>query len=260
MKRPQSDGWARFYIPEIHDVHPAMQDRLQRLLDLWPAAAREAVALLVVPRWMGASDLSDHPGFCERLKAHPGEKVLHGWTHTLGPDFLNWLLYGHDNRSEFAGFDATEAARRIAAGVTAFQDSLGTTPRWFCAPRWHQGEAVAPVLQSAGFDGFMLKNHLCLLAGDEVPLPSLCFDEGERRLRTIVARQLREVTIARLLSSGSPFRFTLHPADLDDASTWSQIERLIARLEDDGWAPLSLEQALARWREAGPARNPAAAA
>ena len=52
-----------------------------------------------------------------RLRALKGTQVLHGLTHSLGPDFLNWLLYGHDNRSEFARLSASENQERLKKGL-----------------------------------------------------------------------------------------------------------------------------------------------
>jgi len=257
MPNDRNPGWTRFYVPEIHDIHPAMQAELAAMSALWPAQARERCALLVVPFWMGELALADHPDFWTALAAMPGEKVLHGWTHTLGPDLWNWLLYGHDNRSEFARLSADEARRRLADGVAALENTMGVRPRWFCAPRWQQSAAVAPVLKEAGFTGYMLRNRLVRFGEEPVPLPALCFDEGPRKTKAALLRRLREHTIDRLVSAGKPFRVTLHPDDVNDAPTWDQATRLMARLEREGWEPLSAEEAIARWRALQGARQPA---
>jgi len=257
MPNDRNPGWTRFYVPEIHDIHPAMQAELAVMSALWPAPARERCALLVVPFWMGELALADHPDFCAALAAMPGEKVLHGWTHTLGPDLWNWLLYGHDNRSEFARLSADEARKRIVDGVGALENAAGVRPRWFCAPRWQQSAAVAPVLKEAGFTGYMLKSQLVRFGEEPVPLPALCFDEGPRKTKAALLRRLRERTIDRLVSAGRPFRVTLHPDDVNDAPTWDQVTRLMARLEREGWEPLSAGEAIARWRALQGARQPA---
>ena len=249
MALAASHDMARFYVPEVHDIHPGMEDQLDALLGVWPEAARQHLALLIVPDWQGRYPLATAPDFVERISGLPGEKVLHGWTHSLGPDFWNWLMYGHDNRSEFARLNGEQAAARISAGVDAFKTHFGHAPRWFCAPRWHQSDAATQALRSAGFSGYMLRGALQLFSGDSAPLPSLCFDEGERRLRTMVARGLRELTIERLFRQGRPFRITLHPDDVRDGPTWRQVKRVMARLDNEGWMPLGLDDAVARMRQ-----------
>lgn len=237
---------ARFYVPEVHDIHPGMEDQLDALLDVWPQEARQHLALLVVPNWQNRHSLDAAAPFARRIAALPGEKVLHGWTHSLGPDFWNWLLYGHDNRSEFATLDREEARSRISAGVQAFETSLGAAPRWFCAPRWHQSRAATEALREAGLAGYMLRGSLRLFSGAVATMPSLCFDEGDRKLRSAVARTLREATIGRLFRMGRPFRVTLHPSDVQDAAAWRQVQRVMKRLDDEGWSPLGLDDAISR--------------
>jgi predicted deacetylase len=240
---------ARFYVPEVHDIHPGMETELDAMLEVWPEMARRHLALLIVPDWQGRQPLAADPGFVERVSGLPGERVLHGWTHSLGPDFWNWLMYGHDNRSEFARLDGGGAAERISAGVDAFRIHFGSPPRWFCAPRWQQSRGTTEALRSAGFSGYMLRGSLQLFSGASARLPSLCFDEGERRLRTMIARGFRELTIDRLFRQGRPFRVTLHPDDVRDERTWRQVERLMARLDSEGWMPLGLGDAVARMQQ-----------
>jgi predicted deacetylase len=158
-------------------------------------------------------------------------------------------MYGHDNRSEFARLNSEQAAARISAGVGAFETHFGFAPRWFCAPRWHQSRDAKEALRSAGFSGYMLRGSLQVFSGASAGLPSLCFDEGERRLRSMVARGLRELTIERLFRRGRPFRITLHPDDVRDGPTWRQVERVMARLSDEGWTPLGLDEAVARMQQ-----------
>ncbi|MEX0955357.1 MAG: DUF2334 domain-containing protein [Rhizobiaceae bacterium] len=244
-----SHDLARFYVPEVHDIHPGMENQLDAMLEVWPEAARRHLALLIVPDWQSRQPLAAAPAFVERVSGLPGEKVLHGLTHSLGPDFWNWLMYGHDNRSEFARLDGEQAAARISAGVDAFKTQFGLAPRWFCAPRWHQSRGATEALRSAGFSGYMLRGSLQLFSGASARLPSLCFDEGERRLRSMVARELRELTIGRLFRQGSPFRITLHPDDVRDGPTWRQVKRVMARLDDEGWTPLGLDDAVARMQQ-----------
>ena len=256
MANAGNDSATRFYVPEVHDIFPGMERELGALLDVWPAAARDKLALLVVPDWQNRFPLEASPEFVSRVAALPGEKVLHGYTHSLGPEFWNWLLYGHDNRSEFGKLTADEAMERITAGVKGFADNFGSRPRWFCAPRWHQSSAATGALRAAGFEGYMLRNSLRLFSGASASLPALCFDEGERRIRSAIARHLREFTIDRLFRTGRPFRITLHPGDVRDAPAWRQVKRVMRRLTDEGWTPLSLDEAMARLSQGDVAGQP----
>lgn len=253
MKLPSTTAWSRFYVPEIHDIYPGMERELDSMLGVMPPPARDVAALLVVPDWQGRAPIGEAPSLLSRLAALPGEKVLHGWTHSLGPDFLNWLLYGHDNRSEFARLDGSEAAERIARGAESFA-SLSVKPRWFCAPRWQQSEAARIALADAGFEACMLNRSLETFSGVSVPIAALNFDEGDRKLRNRIMHALRRGRIARLLAAARPFRVALHPADVRDPVAWEQVRGLFARLEGDGWQPVSPDMAVARWLAVGARR------
>ena len=152
---------------------------------------------------------------------------------------MNWLLYGHDNRSEFARLERAEAEDRIGRGIDAFATAFGDRPRWFCAPRWQQSAVVADVLRAAGFDAYMVRNRLTSFSRGVADLPALCFDEGDRKLRNSIMHRLRRRTIATLLRRGEPFRVTLHPADVRDAEAWAQVRELFAALGAGGWRPVS---------------------
>ena len=242
------ETWSRFYVPEIHDLYPGSADRLGTLLDALPDKARDRAALLLVPYWQQQHRLESAGGFCRTLRDFPGDIVLHGWTHSLGFSWQDWLWCGHDNRSEFARLSESEATRRLMLGRGAFADAIGRAPRWFCAPRWQQNRAVTSALKTTGFFGFHLHNRVELCSGEKISLPALCFDEGERSLGIAIGRTLRTRTIRTLLKQGRPFRLTLHPTDMCYAKTWRQLTGLIARLNAEGWVPLSLDEALDRWR------------
>ncbi len=234
----------RRYVPEIHDVCPPLASRLDALLEMLPDTARPAAALLVVPNWAGDYPLHAYPDLVDRLKAHPGEKVLHGFTHTLGPDWWNWLAYGTEQHAEFARLSEDDAAERIIKGVIIYERCLGTRPRWFCAPRWRQNAGTAAALARSGLYGYMLKERCVTLDGRSIPVPAFQFDEGRRRMRRAAARYLRARQARRLLAAGESFRLVLHPSDLDDRVVRREIADLIGRLHREGWTPLPFGEAL----------------
>ena len=234
----------KHYLPELHDIHPGMLDRLRAMAGLLPPGAAEVAPLLIVPNWQGRLPLDAAPGFAGALEGLHGARVLHGWTHSLGPSWPDWLLYGHDNRSEFARLAAAEASERLSQGQTMFARTLGAPARWFCAPRWQISRAAKGALSDRGLVGCLSSNALTADGAPPVPLPALNFDEGERRPIVALARARRAPRIARHLSTGRPFRFVIHPGDLDHPATLAQIRALRDALERDGWRPVSLDAAL----------------
>lgn len=234
----------RRYLPEIHDLHPSMAGALEDLVALFPVAAQDKIAFSIVPDWMGRESLVEAPAFAARLRALKGTQVLHGLTHSLGPDFLNWLLYGHDNRSEFARLSAPETQARLGKGLAIWTQALGVSPRWFCAPRWQQNRHLAPALAALGFRGCLSGRAISCYDGASLPMPTLNFDEGARAVKIVLGALARKAMVPRLLGAGQPFRFVLHPDDLTRPATLREIKAVLARMEAEGWRPVSLEQAL----------------
>jgi|APGre2960657505_1045072.scaffolds.fasta_scaffold03165_7 predicted deacetylase len=234
----------RSYLPEIHDVHPGMAPELDRLLAALPAEAQPLALLLVVPNWFGQFPLAKFPKFVERLKNFPGEKVLHGFTHTLGRDWWNTICYGTENHAEFAAPSETVARTRLEQSAKMFADALGEKPGWFCAPRWQQNAATKAALAALGFHGFMLGNRCETLSGRRLEMPAICFDDGGLAWRHAGGRLHRGWLIRRWLAQETPFRLTLHPNDLLDPKTWRQATDFIATLQARGWKPLAFTDAL----------------
>jgi len=232
----------RCYVPEIHDVHPGMAADLGRLVEAFPPAARPLAMMLVVPDWSGRYPLATHPAFVQRLKEFPGRKVLHGHTHTLGPDIWNSLFYGTENHSEFALLSAEEALAKLGRSMTEFKAAFGKAPGWFCAPRWQQNRATRAALETLKFEGFMLAGRYETVSGRRLEMPAVCFDDGGLAWRHVVNRAIRRRQIRRWLADGTPFRLTLHPADLLDPKTWRQVTDLMAALEAGGWTPLEFTE------------------
>ncbi|MDJ1008425.1 MAG: DUF2334 domain-containing protein [Paracoccaceae bacterium] len=232
------------FLPEIHDLHPGMADRLDRLIAVFPEPARAHIAYSVVPNWHGQHPLSSDLSFAERVSALPGEKVLHGWTHTKGPDLLNWVLYGHENRSEFQGLSRGDTEERLDLGLAMFAEAGLARPGWFCAPRWMSSPSLDTTLKARGFRGVLARDRVKVFGAGQPPLPPLNFDEGARSWKIGPGRVLRQRLIAKLLKEMRPFRFVLHPDDLDHPKTFAQIERTMARLLAAGWTPIGLDEAI----------------
>ena len=230
----------KHYLPEIHDLYPGMAEKLDALIAAFPDAARPHIAYSVVPDWMGNDPLDAAPDFVARLNALPGHIALHGLTHTKGPDLWNWLAYGHENRSEFAGLTDEETAEKLDRGLAMFAAAGIARPTWFCAPRWTPSRGLNAALFQRGFTGVLARGGLDLPDG-HISLPPLNFDEGARAWKTAPGRVLRKSQITRLVRAERPFRLVLHPDDLDHPKTFAQFQRTVARLKADGGTPRPLE-------------------
>lgn len=234
---------AKVYLPEIHDLYPGMDDKLERMIGAFPESAQPHIVYSVVPDWMGAEPLTAAPDFARKLAGLPGTLALHGLTHTQGEDLLNWVLYGHENRSEFAGLSAEDTGLRLDAGLEIFAVAGLPRPTWFCAPRWTPSPSLNAALFDRGFDGVLARDGFDL-PNRQIPVPPLNFDEGERAWKIGPGRLLREGVINRMFAAERPFRLVLHPDDLKHPKTFAQFQRTVARLEAEGWAPTSLEELL----------------
>jgi predicted deacetylase len=245
---PLASALSRRYLPEIHDLYPGMAGQLSDLIGLFPATALGKIAFSIVPNWQDTQPLTQDATFAARLRALPGTPVLHGLTHSLGPDFMNWLMYGHDNRSEFARLSQAETQDRLDRGLAVLTEVLGQAPRWFCAPRWQQSRHLEPALAALGFRGCLTRTALSTYDGPSVSMPALNFDEGARLVKIALGAMGRRVQVPNLLRRGQPFRFVLHPDDLTRPATLREIRATLARMQAEGWQPMSLDQALEHGR------------
>jgi predicted deacetylase len=228
------------YLPEIHDHAPLIGAASEDLVALFPPAARPLIAHSIVPDWQGAWPLDAHLDYVARLQALGGQVVLHGFTHSLGEDWMNKLLYGHDNRSEFARLSMADAARRLDAGIAMFSRVFGQAPRWFCSPRWQDGTHLPALLAARRFEGWLGRHAIHRIGQSAIPLPPLNFDEGPLRWRELAGLALRRGVIRRIFATRRPFRMVLHPDDLTRPDTLRQIRQVMDLLESEGWQPLSL--------------------
>ena len=231
------------YVAEVHDISPVMANRMDDLIALLPTGAITNAALLIVPDWQSKWPLDRHPEFTERAASYFGTLVLHGFNHSLGPDLLNWLLYRHDNRSEFRNLSAKETTDRLTSGVNVFCSAFGVRPKWFCAPRWKGNSHLGRALASMGFRGLLAHHEIQRFEGPNIAMPSLSFDEGERGWKIAAGLLFRRVNISQLLATRRPFRLVLHPDDLTRPCTLRQIRDVVRRLETEGWKSITLDEA-----------------
>lgn len=234
-------GEERFYVPEMHDLHPGMAEHLPELIAAFPHEARTKIAYSVVPNWMGSEPLADDPEFAAQVAALEGVRVLHGWTHENGKDFLNWFFYGHENRSEFAQLNQGETEDRLDRALEMWQRAGLDRPRWFCAPRWQPNAHLDRALQARGIGGILARGEILSYGQVGLAMPALNFDEGERGWKVAAGCGLRRFEMARLLRRGRPFRLVLHPGDLANPCAWRQFREMAVRLDAQGWRARSVD-------------------
>ena len=139
-------GTPRQLLVSIHDVTPAHDGRIERILDLLAELGVRRYALLVVPNWHGDWPLERHPEFVEgssRQQAGGAEIFLHGLRHDevgLKRSLVQQLrAAGRTNgEGEFLLLSPTEAARRIELGLQVLR-TCGLDPGGFVALSWPPG-------------------------------------------------------------------------------------------------------------------------
>lgn len=232
----------RHYFVEIHDVSPATADGIDQLVSRLPEPIASTASILVVPNWGGRWPLTEHPAFVDRLRAHPGTKVLHGTTHTLGPRLWDRAYYGTENEGEFARLDTAAATTRLQEGQHAFAEAFGAMPHWFCAPRWQMSAGTRQALALAAIPGVLSRNHIAWRGRAVAHATAVWFDDGVRKAVRAIAGQLRRRRVRMLLTTAGPLRVTLHPRDACDRKAAGEIAALVDSLGDAGWTALPLSE------------------
>lgn len=143
-------------VVSVHDVSPATADETHQ----WCTDADNLgipVSLLVIPgpwRGMRLDDAPDYAQVLQRRAAQGDDLVLHGWTHTAGPEgtrlrrtFGRLVARG---AAEFAALDAATAAQRLAAGQQVMTRH-GLATEGFTPPGWLASPGTHQALRETGF-------------------------------------------------------------------------------------------------------------
>lgn len=146
-------------VVSVHDVSPATATETER----WCADLDRIgvhASLLVIPGpWRGMA-LADTPDYARVLadRATKGDEiVLHGWTHTAGPEG-SWARRQVGRAiargaAEFAALDPDEAAAKLHSGQAILVD-LGLNADGFCPPGWLASPGAVTALRRHGFRYF----------------------------------------------------------------------------------------------------------
>lgn len=240
----------------LHDVAPATWPACQRLLQCVAAIVQAPVTLLVVPRYHGESPTEDWTAWLDAAVARGDELALHGYMHAdqgetegLRDTLLRrWYTAGE---GEFAALSHTEAAWRLKAGISWFQQH-GWPLHGFVAPAWLMSPGTLAAVRELHF------SYTCTLS-ELIVLP-----DGERRRSQSLVYSTRAAwrrsaslawnALVALRERRSPLlRFELHPGDADHAAIRRSWTGLLERAMQDGRQPVTLRQAL---RVAGQAPVP----
>lgn len=220
----------------IHDVSPAWEREVDVALDVAHAHGVKP-ALLVVPDFHGRAKLSEHPAFCEKLRALEAdghEIYLHGYYHRaqngsgLGGVFRQKIVSAGE--AEFSDVDPDEARRRLDDGERMLKDA-GLTITGFVAPAWSMPRWVLGLLAERGYA--FTEDHLRV------------YDPAARRSRPSLVLNFASRTPGRLFSSVAwcriarparrvlPARIAIHPADMRFALLRSETESLLTWARGD---------------------------
>jgi predicted deacetylase len=220
----------------IHDVAPAFETQIDRLLGLTEAVTGQGrLAMLIVPdHWNGGS-LKAGSRFATRVRdwSDAGiEMILHGWSHRDDSS--------HERRAdafrarhftagegEFLGLGKAEARDRLMRGRTLLEDIIGRPVNGFIAPAWLYGKGAKAALGECGFT--MAEDHMRVWN----PASGRRMVQGPviswaSRSRTRIASSLLFAMVAPvLLARQHLVRIALHPGDAAVPELVNSIERTL---------------------------------
>jgi hypothetical protein len=261
----------RFHVC-VHDATPRYASETRAMVtDLAPLIGRR-LSIGVVPDWHGQWPLASHPEYCQLVRQHAEELLLHGYFHRRQNGSGPLALFAGDC-DEMNGLDRAATHRLIARGQHVFRDTFGITPRGFLAPGWQRGHVrfdrsvtaaaadvvagasaavVATATATAGAAAAKKESDVdaiavCLdyvlgffalesFAGRRVPLATFAWDCGHWSWLGHVGHG-----VGRLLHSLDrrvPV-LAIHPRDLE-RGFWPAILRLIEELLTRGYHPSTL--------------------
>jgi len=205
-------------VVSIHDVAPASAEQTAR----WCSDVDSlgiAVSLLVIPgEWRGMR-LSDAPDLARVLaeRARRGDEiVLHGLTHTAGPEGpWHRRAVGRAvarGAAEFAALDVAQARQRLRDG-RAFLSAVGLAAAGFCPPGWLASPGSVTALADEGFSYVTTHRGLLDLRSRRTHWGfALSHRPGGAGERLGVA--LMSAAARRTTARGGLIRIALHPDDL----------------------------------------------
>ena len=220
----------------IHDVSPAFEDAIERLIGIAaPAIGETRLSMLVVPHhWQGGSIHAGEP-FARRLRNWSDlgvEMILHGWSHrddTTHEGWHNRLRARHMTASEgeFLGLPYHEARQRLQQGRTLLQEIIGKPVAAFVAPAWLYGKGTREALADCGFT--IAEDHMRVwnpATGERLASGPVISWASRSRSRIASSLAFARITPA-LLAHHKLVRIALHPGDVTVPSLIRSIDRTV---------------------------------
>ncbi|CAN5595964.1 DUF2334 domain-containing protein [soil metagenome] len=230
----------RALVVSIHDVAPATQVSVERILTELALHQVERCSLLVVPDYhhQGRSlGQADFRSWLQELAARGHEIVLHGFYHQrarragerAGAKFVTRIYTADEGEFFDLGYD--EALRLLRQARREFA-LHGFHPIGFIAPAWLLGAEAERAVIDVGLEyTTTLRTVRDLAGGRIIPSQSLVYSvrNGWRRASSLVWNR----SLARRLTNNPLLRLGLHPPDLAHREIWRQIVALIDEAHHD---------------------------
>ncbi|HTK35242.1 MAG TPA: polysaccharide deacetylase family protein [Caulobacteraceae bacterium] len=223
-------------ILSIHDVSPAHEDRIARLIEpIERHAGAARYAMLVVPDFHGDWPIGRYPTFQRWLRnlADAGvEMFLHGWSHRddsvhagAGARWKATMMTAGEG--EFLGLDQAEAARRLREGRALLEDITGGPLAGFVAPAWLYGEGALAAIAAEGFA--LAEDHLKVWrpADGRVLSRSPVITYASRTPARLASSLMVSKAATLALGPLRDLRLAVHPGDADSPALMSEIDRAL---------------------------------
>jgi predicted deacetylase len=189
----------------------------------------------VIPDHHGRGHFLKTPDFCAWLKARAGEGheiVTHGYFHRRErrerEDFVQRMItrvYTADE-GEFYDIDRSRAAELVGRANSELREA-GLEPRGFIAPAWLLSKDGESALRDEGCEYTTRLRTVTDLKTCRVHRSqSLCWSVQTAWRRA--ASLIWNAALYRALSDEPLLRISVHPGDIEHASIWAQVGRLIA--------------------------------
>jgi len=230
----------RALVVSLHDVSPRTQAACARILGELAAIGVQRASLLVIPNHHRRGHFLEDESFCEWLrgKERAGHEIVtHGYYHQRarrsGESAMQKIttrIYTADE-GEFFDLDR-ETARGLVAKANAELAQAGVHPRGFIAPAWLLGSEAEAALRELGVE-------YTTRLGTVADLRSGRSWESQSLVWSVRAAWRRGVSLAwnaalfRALRGNPLMRISIHPVDIEHATIWRQIRRLVRLALED---------------------------
>jgi len=221
------------FLVAIHDVTPAHDERVRRIMQLLAECGVDQYAMLVVPQWHGAWEVPQHPDFARLLQeraAAGAEIFLHGLRHDEVGIPRAWRhhlqAYGRTRgEGEFMALSPAEAGARLDRGLEVLRQS-GLNPVGFVPPAWLHGRDGLRLLRERKLafteSSWAVFN---LMTGVRVRASAFCW--STRTEWHQAAGALIAAGRLRIQARSPLLRLAIHPPDIEARRVRDSLRRVL---------------------------------